>query len=78
MNKMPAAFRDHGSPMNAVARNRYTDARSSKCCPRRFGTLELYLPLLYVSGTRQGGDAVTFPVEGIDGGSVSMLAVEVG
>ena len=41
-------------------------------------TPDHYLPLLYVMGTRQGSDAVTFPVEGIDGGSVSMLAVAVG
>ena len=38
-------------------------------------TPDHYLPLLYVLGTRQSGDRVDFPVEGIDGGSVSMLAV---
>ena len=41
-------------------------------------TPDHYLPFLYVIGTRQPGDAVTFPVEGVDGGSISMLAVEVG
>jgi 4,5-DOPA dioxygenase extradiol len=41
-------------------------------------TPDHYLPLLYVLGTQQEGDAVTFPVEGIDGGSVSMLTVRVG
>ncbi|HQR40199.1 MAG TPA: 4,5-DOPA dioxygenase extradiol [Blastocatellia bacterium] len=41
-------------------------------------TPEHYLPLLYVLGTRRPGDAVTFPVAGIDGGSVSMLAVRLG
>lgn len=41
-------------------------------------TPDHYLPLLYVIGARQGGDAVTFPVEGVDGGSISMLAVQVG
>jgi 4,5-DOPA dioxygenase extradiol len=40
-------------------------------------TPDHYLPLLYVIGTRDDGDAVTFPVEGVDGGSISMLAVEV-
>ena len=40
-------------------------------------TPDHYLPLLYVLGMQQEGDAVTFPVEGIDGGSVSMLAVMV-
>ena len=41
-------------------------------------TPEHYLPLLYVIGARSPSEAVTFPVEGIDGGSVSMLAVQVG
>ncbi len=39
-------------------------------------TPDHYLPLLYVMGSRSKNDAVSFPVEGIDGGSVSMLAVE--
>lgn len=41
-------------------------------------TPDHYLPLLYVLGTRRENDAVSFPVEGVDGGSVSMLAVQVG
>lgn len=41
-------------------------------------TPDHYLPLLYVLGTQQPGDAVAFPVEGIDGGSVSMLTVQIG
>jgi len=41
-------------------------------------TPDHYLPLLYVLGAQQDGDAVTFPVEGVDGGSVSMLTVQVG
>lgn len=41
-------------------------------------TPDHYLPLLYVLGTRQQADAITFPVEGVDGGSISMLAVQVG
>jgi 4,5-DOPA dioxygenase extradiol len=41
-------------------------------------TPDHYLPLLYVIGTRQEDDAVTFPVEGVDGGSISMLAVQIG
>ena len=41
-------------------------------------TPDHYLPLLYVIGTRQDGDNVDFPVGGIDGGSVSMLAVRLG
>lgn len=41
-------------------------------------TPEHYLPLLYVLGARRPDDAVSFPVAGIDGGSVSMLSVRVG
>jgi 4,5-DOPA dioxygenase extradiol len=41
-------------------------------------TPDHYLPLLYILGARQAGDVVSFPVEGVDGGSVSMLAVRVG
>ena len=41
-------------------------------------TPDHYLPLLYVIGASRQSDIVTFPVEGIDGGSVSMLAVQVG
>jgi 4,5-DOPA dioxygenase extradiol len=40
-------------------------------------TPDHYLPLLYVLATRQQGDAVTFPVEGVDGGSISMLTVRI-
>jgi len=41
-------------------------------------TPDHYLPLLYVLATRQQGENLTFPVEGVDGGSVSMLSVRVG
>jgi len=41
-------------------------------------TPDHYLPLLYVMGTVQRRDKITFPVEGVDGGSISMLAVKVG
>jgi 4,5-DOPA dioxygenase extradiol len=41
-------------------------------------TPDHYLPLLYVLGAIQQSDAITFPVEGVDGGSISMLAVRVG
>lgn len=41
-------------------------------------TPEHYLPLLYVLGATADDDDVTFPVEGIDGGSVSMLTVRFG
>ncbi len=41
-------------------------------------TPDHYLPLLYVLGTRQENERAAFPVEGVDGGSISMLAVEIG
>lgn len=41
-------------------------------------TPDHYLPLLYVIALRREGEPVSFPVEGVDGGSVSMLAVQVG
>lgn len=41
-------------------------------------TPEHYLPLLYVLGASDEGEAISFPVEGMDGGSVSMLAVQIG
>lgn len=37
-----------------------------------------YLPLLYVIALRKAGEPVSFPVEGFDGGSVSMLTVRIG
>ena len=41
-------------------------------------TPEHYLPLLYVLGSRRKGESIRFPVEGVDGGSISMLSVQVG
>jgi 4,5-DOPA dioxygenase extradiol len=41
-------------------------------------TPDHYLPLLYVIGLRQAAESVSFPVEGVDGGSVSMLTVQIG
>ncbi len=41
-------------------------------------TPDHYLPLLYVIALRREGDPIRFPVEGVDGGSVSMLAVRIG
>lgn len=41
-------------------------------------TPEHYLPLLYVIGLRREGEPVTFPIEGVDGGSVSMLTIQLG
>jgi 4,5-DOPA dioxygenase extradiol len=41
-------------------------------------TPDHYLPLLYAIALRKEGDSLSFPVEGIDGGSVSMLTVQIG
>jgi len=43
-------------------------------CP----TPDHYLPLLYIVGLRREGEVVSFPVEGFDGGSMSMLVVRIG
>lgn len=41
-------------------------------------TPDHYLPFLYVLGLRRPGEAVSFPVEGIEGGTMSMRAIQVG
>ena len=41
-------------------------------------TPDHYLPLLYIIAQRREGEQVSFPVEGFDGGSISMLTVQVG
>jgi 4,5-DOPA dioxygenase extradiol len=41
-------------------------------------TPEHYLPLLYILGAQAAGEAVSFPVDGVDGGSIAMLAVGCG
>ena len=41
-------------------------------------TPEHFLPLLYVLALQEPADTVTFPVEGFDGGSISMTTVKIG
>jgi 4,5-DOPA dioxygenase extradiol len=41
-------------------------------------TPEHYLPLLYILALQRDGENVSFPVEGFDGGSISMLSVQIG
>jgi len=41
-------------------------------------TPDHYLPLLYVLAQQREGEAVSFPVEGFDGGSISMLSIRIG
>jgi 4,5-DOPA dioxygenase extradiol len=41
-------------------------------------TPDHYLPLLYIAALQREDDEVSFPVEGYDGGSISMLSVRIG
>ena len=41
-------------------------------------TPDHYLPLLYILGLRSKTDRISYPVKGVDGGSVSMLAIQFG
>jgi Uncharacterized conserved protein len=41
-------------------------------------TPDHYLPLLYILALKRDGEKVTFPVEGFDGGSISMLTLQIG
>jgi 4,5-DOPA dioxygenase extradiol len=41
-------------------------------------TPDHYLPFLYILGLHRENDPVSFPAEGVDGGSISMLAVRIG
>lgn len=41
-------------------------------------TPDHYLPLLYILALRRAGEPIGFPVEGFDGGSISMLTVQIG
>ncbi len=41
-------------------------------------TPDHYLPLLYILGSKQAGEQIWFPIEGVDGGSISMLAAQIG
>jgi 4,5-DOPA dioxygenase extradiol len=41
-------------------------------------TPDHYLPFLYAISLCREGESISYPVEGFDGGSVSMLAVQIG
>lgn len=62
--------REHGALIDYLS----LDPEAKRAVP----TPEHYLPLLYVLAQQEGEDPLSFPVEGIDGGSISMLAVQVG
>ena len=61
---------DHAQLINYQALGR--DANLSVPSP------DHYLPFLYILGLRKDMEPVSFPVQGVDGGSVSMLAVQIG
>jgi len=74
---MPAIFIGHGSPMKCPAQQRL-HKRLGRDAMLSIPTPDHYLPLLYVIATSREGEQVSFPVEGIDGGSISMLTVRIG
>jgi len=41
-------------------------------------TPDHYLPLLYIIALQRKGEQISFPVEGVDGGSISMTTVQIG
>jgi 4,5-DOPA dioxygenase extradiol len=41
-------------------------------------TPDHYLPLLYIIALQKPGEQLSFPVDGVDGGSISMLTVRIG
>ena len=45
---------------------------------RAIPTPEHYLPLLTVLGTITEGDNISFPIQGSEGGSISMLSIQIG
>ena len=61
---------DHGPLINYETLGR--DAILSAPTP------DHYLPLLYIAALQRQDDEVDFPVEGYDGGSISMLSVRIG
>ena len=61
---------DHGPLVNYETLGR--DAMLSAPTP------DHYLPLLYILALRRDDDDVSFPVEGFDGGSISMTTVRIG
>jgi 4,5-DOPA dioxygenase extradiol len=49
--------------------------REGELAQRAHPTIDHYLPLIYVVGASDAHDHVTFPIEGFDGGSLSMRSV---
>jgi 4,5-DOPA dioxygenase extradiol len=64
------AAREHGSLIRYQSLGREADFAVP--------TPEHYDPLLYILGTSTPADTIRFPVEGIAGGAISMLGVQIG
>ena len=78
---------DWGLRFEAFARERMTEhdfeplvayEKHGKDAMLSAPTPDHYLPLLYALAQHDGAEPVSFPVEGWDGGSVSMLSVRIG
>jgi 4,5-DOPA dioxygenase extradiol len=87
----PAIFFGHGNPMNAIGQNAYTDGWSyiGHTMPRPKAILSIsahwYVPETGVTITTAprtnhgfGTETAGFPINGVDGGSISMLTVKIG
>jgi len=67
------------SALNTGDRSRVIDfGRAGDPARLAAPTLEHYLPLLYVLGASDDGEAVTYPVTGFEGGALSMRSVQIG
>ena len=84
-DKMPPY--DWAVRFEETARNLITEGKDSSLVDyQRLGddallsvpTPDHYLPLLYILGLRREHETVSFPVEGFEGGSLSMLSVQIG
>jgi 4,5-DOPA dioxygenase extradiol len=78
-NDAPLINFEGGSyPAKALPNGRATVPSFARDALLAAPTPDHYLPLLYTIALRRKGEAVTFPVEGFDGGSISMLTVQIG
>lgn len=76
-SRMPVIFVGHGSPMNAIEENEFTQgwreaARSAVPTP------EHYSPLLYVLALADEGETVSIFNDRVTMGSISMMCVAFG
>jgi aromatic ring-opening dioxygenase catalytic subunit (LigB family) len=71
---MPALFIGHGSPMNTLERNGYTEGWRALALP----TPDHFIPLLYVAGLAAQGGGAEALLRGCALGSISMTCYGVG